>query len=56
MTEKNKYVKHSHISEGKFREIEVDESYFRARRVKGKRGRWTHGKTIVFGLLKRERK
>jgi transposase-like protein len=37
-------------------EIEVDESYFGARRVKGKRGRGTYGKTIVFGLLKREGK
>ena len=105
MVVKNKYVKHSHISEHKFRqivklfaedlnatqisnltgisrptinkylqairrriaeycesgsplngEIEVDESYFGARRVKGKRGRGAYGKTIVFGLLKREGK
>jgi hypothetical protein len=35
-------------------EIEVDESYFGARRVKGKRGRGAAGKTIVFGLLKRQ--
>ena len=34
-------------------QIEVDESYFGARRVKGKRGRGANGKTIVFGLLKR---
>ena len=34
-------------------QIEVDESYFDARRVRGKRGRGTSGKTIVFGLLKR---
>ena len=34
-------------------QIEVDESYFGARRVRGKRGRGTLGKTIVFGLLKR---
>jgi transposase len=33
---------------------EVDESYFGARRVRGKRGRGASGKTIVFGLLKRE--
>ena len=39
-----------------FGEIEVDESYFGARRVKGKRGRGAYGKTIVFGLLKREGK
>ena len=36
--------------------IEVDESYFGARRVRGKRGRGAKGKTIVFGLLKREDK
>ncbi len=34
-------------------QIEVDESYFGARRVKEKRGRGARGKTIVFGLLKR---
>ena len=34
-------------------EIELDESYFGARRVRGKRGRGAKGKTIVFGLLKR---
>ena len=100
---KNKYIKHSHISEKKFREIirlfasdlnakqialltnlnlntinriskllrarisqvceqesvftkgeiELDESYFGARRVRGKRGRGASGKTIVFGLKKR---
>ena len=100
---KNKYMKCSHISESKFREIlkyfcldltgskiceltslnkntvsrilllirsrilqiskkendlfngqiEVDESDFGAKRVKGKRGRGALGKTIVFGLLKR---
>ena len=33
--------------------IEVDESYFGARRVRGKRGRGAYGKTIVFGLFKR---
>ena len=33
--------------------VEVDESYFGARRVRGKRGRGASGKTIVFGLLKR---
>jgi len=37
-------------------EIEVDESYFGARRVRGKRGRGARGKTIVFGLLKRQGK
>jgi hypothetical protein len=34
-------------------QIEVDESYFGARRVRGKRVRGARGKTIVFGLLKR---
>ena len=34
-------------------EIEVDESYFGARRQKGKRGRGASGKTIVFGIYKR---
>ncbi len=29
-------------------EIELDESYFGARRVRGKRGRGARGKTIVF--------
>jgi transposase len=37
-------------------EVEVDESYFRRRRVRGKRGRGAGGKTIVFGLLKRDGK
>jgi transposase-like protein len=37
-------------------EIEVDESYFGARRVRGKRGRGAAGKTPVFGLLKRNGK
>ena len=34
-------------------DVELDESYFGARRVRGKRGRGAYGKTIVFGLLKR---
>jgi transposase-like protein len=104
-TRENKYIKHAHISERKFKEIlkcfcvdltamqtaqltginrntinryyqkfrqrivklcnidspfkgeiEVDESYFGAKRVKGKRGRGARGKTIVFGLLKRDGK
>ena len=37
-------------------EIEVDESYFGARRVRGKRGRGAAGKTPVFGILKRDGK
>ena len=35
-------------------EIELDESYFGARRVRGKRGRGAAGKTPVFGVLKRD--
>jgi len=34
-------------------EIEVDESYFGAKRIRGKRGRGARGKTPVIGLLKR---
>jgi len=34
--------------------IEVDESYFGAKRVRGKRGRGAGNKIIVLGLLKRE--
>lgn len=98
---KNKYITHSHISEGKFREIvkcfehdftaqetsdftgisrvtvgklfiefrkrivtledelpvngeiELDESYFGPRRVRGKRGRGAGSKIPVFGIIKR---
>ncbi|MBN1548227.1 MAG: transposase, partial [Syntrophaceae bacterium] len=35
-------------------EIEVDESYFGARRIKGKRGRRAYSKTPVFGILQRD--
>ena len=34
-------------------EVEVDESYFGTRRVRGFRGRCAKRKTIVFGLFKR---
>ena len=37
-------------------EIELDESYFGAKRVRGKRGRGAFGKTIVFGIYKRNGK
>lgn len=37
-------------------EFEIDESYFGARRVRGKRGRGAAGKTPVFGILKRDGK
>ena len=43
----------SYFSSG---EIEVDESYFGARRVRGKRGRGAGRKTKVFGMKKREDK
>ena len=36
--------------------IEIDESYFGARRVRGKRGRGASGKIVVFGILKRQGK
>lgn len=39
---------------GEFGEFELDESYFGAKRVRGKRGRGAAGKTPVFGLLKRD--
>ena len=35
-------------------EFELDESYFGAKRVRGKRGRGASGKIPVFGLLKRD--
>ena len=34
-------------------EVEIDESYFGPRRVRGRRGRGASGKTPVIGLLKR---
>ena len=34
-------------------EVEVDESYFGAKRIRGKRGRGARGKTIVFGIFQR---
>ena len=39
-----------------FGEFECDESYFGAKRVRGKRVRGAAGKTPVFGLLKRGEK
>ena len=35
-------------------DIEVDESYFGAKRIKGKRGRGAYNKTHVFGILQRQ--
>ena len=37
-------------------EIEVDESYFGGKRIKGKRGRGASSKTPVFGILQRRGK
>ena len=34
----------------------MDESYFKAKRVRGKRGRGVSGKQLVFGMLKRDSK
>ena len=36
--------------------IEIDESYFGPRRIRGKRGRGAGSKTIVFGIFKRNYK
>jgi len=33
--------------------VELDESYFGRRRIRGKRGRGAGGKTVVFGIFKR---
>ena len=35
-------------------EVEIDESYFGPRRIRGKRGRGAGRKTIVFGIFKRD--
>ena len=45
--------KESFFKEG---EVELDESYFGGRRVRGRRGRGAFGKTIVFGIKKRKGK
>ena len=37
-----------------FGTAEIDESFFGARRVKGRRGRGACGKTIVFGIFERQ--
>ena len=37
-------------------EVELDESYFGAKRIRGKRGRGAAGITIVFGIYKRNGK
>ena len=47
------WCEHSELFKGI---IEVDESYFGPRRIPGKRGRGASGKTIVFGIFKRQGK
>ncbi len=41
-------ARHAPIQSG-----EIDESYFGRKRIRGKRGRGASGKTIVFGIFKR---
>jgi|GEM_PF-25608 len=47
---------HEHVSREKIMKgpVELDESYFGARRIRGKRGRGAGGKTIVFGIRTRK--
>ena len=44
------------VTKQEYGEFELDESYFGAKRIRGKRGRGAAGKTPVFGLLKRNGK
>ena len=53
---REKIAEHTEKSTAESGVFEVDESYFGAKRVRRKRGRGAHGKTVVFGLLKREGK
>ena len=48
------FLAHIRQEEKSFGEFELDESYFGAKRVRGKKGRGAAGKTPVFGLLKRD--
>lgn len=60
----NRYLKGIRVAIAKFCEkqspfkveIEVDESFFGAKRAKGKRGRGASNKTIVFGIFQRNGK
>ena len=61
----NKILKHIRIRIAEFceqesyfdkGEVEMDESYFGARRIRGRRGRGAYGKTVVFGLKQRKGK
>jgi len=49
-------VRHCEATSPLSGEIEIDESYFGPRRVRGMRGRGASRKVIVFGLLKRQGK
>ena len=54
---RRKILNHSFAEQKKeLGEFELDESYFGAKRVCGKRGHGAAGKTPVFGLLKRDGK
>ena len=53
---RGKIAEHSLVAGKLSGEVEIDESYFGARRVRGKRGRGAAGKTPVFGILKRNGK
>jgi len=50
---REKITKYSLSKSAEFGEFELDETYFGAKRVRGKRGRGAAGKTPVFGILKR---
>ncbi len=51
---REKIAKFSLAQSKSFGEFELDESYFGAKRMRGKRGRGAAGKTPVFGILQRE--
>ena len=52
---RRKIFLHSLNKKDKFEgDIELNESYFGAKRIRGKRGRGAVGKTPVFGVLKRD--
>lgn len=53
---RQRIAKHCELESPLQGSVEVDESYFGAQRVRGKRGRGAYGKTIVFGVLKRQGK
>jgi len=50
---RERIAEHCEAQRSFFGVIEVDESWFGARRVKGKRGRGAAGKTPVFGIYER---